>query len=65
MLVHPPHAHAPVLVLLALSPLLPYLLFEGFVVGQGSLGDAITLACFLSIFGFLAWRTLRHFRGNA
>lgn len=56
---NPPHAHLPVLVLLALSPLLPVLITQSMIEHGVKFGDLIQLVVVFALFGGLAYRTFR------
>ena len=58
----PPHAHVPVLVLLALSPLLPILLTQSMIEHGVKFGDLSRLVVLFALFGGLAYRTFCQLR---
>ncbi len=59
---NPPHAHVPVLALLALSPLLPALITQSMIEHGVTLGDLMQLVVFFALFGGLAYRTFRQLK---
>jgi uncharacterized membrane protein YoaK (UPF0700 family) len=59
---NPPHAHVPVLVLLALSPLLPVLIIQSMIEHGVKFGDLLQLVVLVVLFVGLAYRTFRQLR---
>jgi hypothetical protein len=55
----PPHAHAPVLILLGLSPLLPVLIPRSMIEHGVTVKDVLMLGLFFVLFCGLSYRTLR------